>query len=200
MPMANNEKIKLYIVVALACVALIVAYFRFFNQKNGPSAIITKPSEKGMTIKIEPHKKSDQWSSKQPAEKIVTYKIEPYKKTIQRIPKQPAANRQSVLVTDIRDIFKPPPIPPEPERQVDAGNRGLAASKEAAPKEIPLELGGTIIGGKTPMAIINEKFVRLGEKIDIYRVVRIDPNEVVLKAGSHQRILKVLKPEEHLGQ
>ncbi len=50
------------------------------------------------------------------------------------------------------------------------------------------------------MAIINDNFIRLGEKIDIFRVVRIEANRVVLKAGDHVRTLTVLKPDELLNQ
>ena len=42
------------------------------------------------------------------------------------------------------------------------------------------------------MAIINDKFVRLGEEIEKFRVVRISSNEVVLRAGELQRIIQVM--------
>ena len=46
------------------------------------------------------------------------------------------------------------------------------------------------------MAIINDKFVQTGEKIGGYKVVRITPNTVYLRAGRHQKVIKVLTPAE----
>jgi hypothetical protein len=59
-----------------------------------------------------------------------------------------------------------------------------------------LELKGTIIGGKAPMAVINDKFVRMGEKIGEYKIVKIDPNEVVLRSGSQEKVLQVIAPAD----
>ncbi len=47
------------------------------------------------------------------------------------------------------------------------------------------------------MAIINNKFVRIGEKIGEYKIVSIDPNEVLLKSGRHEKVLKVLTPSDN---
>lgn len=174
----KNEKLKRYLVVALACVAVIVAYFSFFHQRGEQTAIVTEP----------------------PAETATSHKIKTYKIDPQRIAKQPAMKQRQFLVTDIRDIFEPPPIPQGLKQRVKARERRLAASKEMVTAEIALELNGTIIGGNKSMAIINKKFFRLGEKVENYRVIRIAANEVVLKAGAHQRILRVLKTEDHLGQ
>lgn len=84
----------------------------------------------------------------------------------------------------IRDIFAAPATPeseteiPEPE-----------PSKQAQ----SLELKGTILGGEKAMAIINDKFVRTGDCIGEYRVVRIAKDEVLLSSDTHKMILKVLK-------
>jgi len=46
------------------------------------------------------------------------------------------------------------------------------------------------------MAIINDKFVQMGEKIGGYQIVRIDPNEVLLRSDSHEKVLQVLTPSD----
>jgi hypothetical protein len=185
MPMATKETIKLYLVVSLAVVALVVAYFRFFYEKEEPvtqaaasrneTAIASSPVVTGKVYKIGTTKKRPEVRTRKTQEK----------------------QRLSFLV-EIKDIFEPPPIPSEAIQVVVPAGRVQRAPKKTAPEDIPLVLSGTLIGGKKPMAVINEKFIRLGEKIDIFRVVRIEVNRVVLKAGDHVRILTVLKPEEHL--
>ena len=72
----------------------------------------------------------------------------------------------------------------------------IDTAKQTPALAVTLELKGTILGGKNPMAIINDKFVRTGEKIGGYKVVRITPNTVYLRAGSHQKVIKVLTPAE----
>jgi hypothetical protein len=47
-----------------------------------------------------------------------------------------------------------------------------------------LKLRGVIVGGNNSIAIINDKFVRIGEQIDGYKVVRIAAKEVLLKSGN----------------
>ena len=69
---------------------------------------------------------------------------------------------------------------------------------ETSPAPIgSLELKGTIIGGKEPMAVINDKFVRMGEKIGEYQIVKIYPNEVVLRSGSDEMALQVLTHQDN---
>jgi hypothetical protein len=40
-----------------------------------------------------------------------------------------------------------------------------------------------VAGGENPLALINDTFVRTGDSIDGYRVVRIDKKEVFLDSG-----------------
>ncbi len=183
--MPAKETIKLYSVVALALVALVVAYFQFFNKKEEPVVPVAAPKEQPIATATA--------SSK-------SYKVGTVTKRPEDSPRQTREKRPRPPLTDIRDIFKPPPIPPEAIQAAVTASRAQRAPKKPEPDEIPLELKGTLIGGKKPMAIINEKFIRLGEKIEIFRVVRIEANRVVLKAGDHVRTLTVLKPEELLNQ
>jgi hypothetical protein len=191
--MPAKETIKLYMVVALAFLALVVAYFQFFSKKEEPAPQVAAPKE--------------QTQRQQKATATATAGGKSYKiRTLEKISEISTGKTREkwrpslVNLTDIRDIFEPPPIPPEAIEAAVAVRRAQRVPKEPKPDEISLELKGTIIGGKKPMAIINEKFIRLGEKIDIFRVVRIEANRVVLKAGDHVRTLTVLKPDELLKQ
>lgn len=166
----KNEKIKLYIVIGLAIVAAIVAYFRFVYTKTGADADIAGHA---------------------PGE--VKFVVPPIKKT--KPGRQPQTRKMPVntpFCMAIRDIFMPAPLPVEP-KPIDP----IITPVEPSPAPIGvLELKGTIIGGKAPMAVINNKFVRMGEKIDAYQIVKIDSNEVILRSGSDEIALHVLTPGE----
>ena len=96
--------------------------------------------------------------------------------------KQPKPDRSDFLQSAVRDIFAEP-ADPEPEKN---------KSKEK-PKPPPMSLKGTIVGGKTPIAIINGRFARVGDRIGDYQVTQITKDEVRLISGSHEIVLKVLK-------
>jgi hypothetical protein len=51
---------------------------------------------------------------------------------------------------------------------------------------------GVIVGGGDPIAIINGQFVRTGERIGKYKVVRIGEKEVFLRSGNKMAELKLL--------
>jgi type II secretory pathway component PulC len=84
----------------------------------------------------------------------------------------------------LRDIFapvKPPPseIPP--------------VAVAVPPKPLPpLQLTGTIIGGKRPLAIINGRFLRQGERIDGFEVVSIAGDQVILSGEGRKVRLNTL--------
>jgi len=189
--MAQNEKVKLYMVLGLAVVAMVVAYFQFFNPKDEEAMVINEPA----VVSIKPAV-----ASSKPVAKSMSYKIEPQEEIQQQISGHPGEQKRLFLLTDMRDVFEAPPIPPELKRKAMAEGRDKTVSTKVIPEDIPLTLSGTIVGGSKPMAIINETFVKLGEKIDIFKVVRIEVNKVVLKSGAHERILTVLKPDELLEQ
>jgi hypothetical protein len=162
----KSEKLKLYIVIGLACVAAIVAYFRFVHKKNGAESDIAIHPPKEVKFDV-----------------TQIQKIKPKKR-----PLEPRLPVNESLSMNIRDIFTPVQLPTEsdPLMQVETSPAPIGV----------LELKGTIIGGKEPMAVINDKFVRMGEKIGEYQIVKIDPNEVLLRSGSHEMALQVLTPQD----
>ncbi len=58
-----------------------------------------------------------------------------------------------------------------------------------------LELTGTIVGGENPIAIINDQFVKVGDFIDEYKLVRIEKKEVILDIDDRTVKVEMLKNE-----
>ena len=59
-----------------------------------------------------------------------------------------------------------------------------------------LELSGTVLGGNTALAIINDQFIRQGQTIGGYRVAKIMPDRVHLIFGEHEKILDVMPQDK----
>lgn len=183
MPTERSEKIKLYLVIALAVAAVILAYFRFIHKKNDTGVNTTSPPSAELKFDIQ---------------QIVRPKA--------RRRQAPRLPLHEPLSGDIRDIFAPvkPAIEPKPPIQtkqapalvntVKQAPAPIDTAKQTPALAVTLELKGTILGGNKPIAIINGKFVRTGEKIGGYEVVRITPNTAYLRAGRHQKVIKVLTP------
>jgi hypothetical protein len=96
------------------------------------------------------------------------------------LPLQPAGN--------IRDLFAPAgPMPHQP----------LAHASAAAtqPTEA-LTLNGTVTGGDTAMAIINNRFIRQGQTVGGFRVEKITHDRVYLLSGDHRKVLDVMPLEK----
>jgi hypothetical protein len=162
----KSEKIKLYVVIGLVFVAAVVAYFRFVHKKNGADVDMAGHSPNEVNFDVSQIEK-----------------IKP-----KRRPREPGSPVNASLRLTIRDIFTPVELPTESDPLMHV---------ETSPAPIGvLELKGTIIGGKEPMAVINDKFVRMGEKIGEYQIVKIDPNEVVLRSDSDEMALQVLTPQD----
>ena len=168
MPYKVGERVKQYLVVALALLAVVIAYFRFVHDGTKPSEKIGSPPPKVVASKTYAIKKQ----RPQSIEKTV-YALNKYKRT------------------EIKDIFMPPTFP-EPAQ---ASARASAEVVEPRPEPtVTLELKGTIIGNSQPMAIINDKFVRIGEKVGDYEVVDITENTAYLKSGAHKKRIQMLTP------
>ena len=163
----KSEKVKLYIIIGLLVVAAIVAYFRFVHKKNGADADIASHPPKEVKFDVSQ-----------------IQKIKP-----KRRPQEPRLPVNEFLSMSIRDIFTPVQLPTEsdPLMQVEISPAPIGV----------LELKGTIISGNESMAVINDKFVRMGEKIGEYEIVKIDPNEVLLRSGSHEMALQVLTSQDN---
>jgi len=59
----------------------------------------------------------------------------------------------------------------------------------------PLKLKGTIVEDDRSIAIVNDKYLRIGDLIDGFEVVWIGKKEVLLDSGQRQMVLEILKNE-----
>ncbi len=76
-------------------------------------------------------------------------------------------------------------------------SREPSAFRPEPPKPLPsLTLTGTITGGRSTLAFINGRTLRLGEKIEGFRVISITRNQVSLEGGGRMVILNVLEVRE----
>ncbi|MDF1590181.1 MAG: hypothetical protein P1P89_01600 [Desulfobacterales bacterium] len=173
----NSEKIKLYLVIALALVAAVVAYFRFIHKRTEPvtpATVAGTPSPQ------------------------TQFDLDPAKTAQSQRPRVSRPALTEPLRMDIRDIFAPLRMPPKPKPVVQPKPQVLSKPMEKAPVVAPpapplnVELKGTVVGGNEPLAIINDKFVRLGEKVGDYQVVGITPSAVYLESGKHRKVLQVI--------
>ena len=86
----------------------------------------------------------------------------------------------------IRDIFSPLNSPKKAAGQDRKQRLGPGAS---------LKLAGTIIGGKRPIAIINDRFVRPGDWIGEFEVISIGKEGVQLDSGDKKIALEIMTNE-----
>ena len=165
----KKEQIKLYITLGLGLLLMISAYFRIIRPKTKGTANATVSTPKISAPAATPVQ-------------IPTVQLDaPTKKEKTK----KSRNKFSVMSSMVRDIFAEPKEPvPDKEEEKEA---------EKKPPPPPTSLKGTIIGGKKPIAIINGRFVHIGDRVGEYRVVRIDKNEVLLSSGGHVIVLEVLK-------
>jgi len=164
--MATNRSDKVKLYVIIG-LAFVAAFVAYFR-------FLHKGNETGTDI-----------VSSHPEEtKLDVSQIQKTKPMGAKVPRLTVADSAS---THIRDIFAPVQLPTDSEALI-------RAEQTPGPSGV-FELKGTIISGKIPMAIINDKFVRMGERIGEYEIVRINPNEVLLRSGSQEKVLQVLTPE-----
>ncbi len=156
----KGDKVKLFVVVALAIFAMVFAYFRFFYEKSPGIAIPGSATSPIVNLEVP---KIDYPSSGQ----------EQSHRTLEN----------SSQYAKIRDIFSPLKL-----LDKDKGKEKPVA------KPVPaFNLSGTILGGGSSVAIINSKFLRMGDQINGFRVTEISKNQVRLRLGDKEIVLEVLK-------
>ncbi|MBW1697208.1 MAG: hypothetical protein JRH18_02810 [Deltaproteobacteria bacterium] len=163
----RGEQFKLYLLIGFSMILLISGYFRLINKKSNAGAKTTIPL---------PNKTPTDSSGINM--QILDKKI-------------PSDHRNWMkktspghLQTVVRDIFSVPQ---------DLVSKAEKKAEEPPPPPPPMKLKGTIIGGKRPIAIINDRFVHLGDQVAGYRIIRIEKDEVELRSGKQHIVLKVLK-------
>jgi hypothetical protein len=156
MPADKSNQIKTYVVIGLSVVFLLVGYFTFVHKKV--------PHNAGPTFST---------PSTAPIARLEVPKVEA--KTLPN-PEPAKVPVSEPLREDLTDIFAPLKSPVKKESQPEGPE---------PPKPVPsFKLLGTIVGGKRPIAIINDQFARTGDWIGEYRVISIGKKGVLLDSGT----------------
>ena len=159
-------------VIGLALLLVIVGYFRFIHKRKVTPAVSSIPSQAVLRLDMPQIKIPD---------------------------RQNARSRESLskesMRAPIRDIFAPLKLQTglkgQPTRQKPP--KALPAEVNSQPTGQKLKLKGTIAGGGKAIAIVNDQFVRTGDWIGEYKVVRIGKKRVLLDSGSAKIELEMMK-------
>ena len=163
----KSEKLKLYLVVGLAVVFLIMAYFQFFRPETD--------SEVSAALQEQPSAEKASMDIRQ----VIENKPQTGENRRTSVPKE--------IKTVVRDIFSPQATPKK---------RGsLTRERDDHDSGESLNLAGTIVGGEKPIAIINNQFFRTGDWIGEFKVVSIGKKDVVLDSGDQKMSLEIMKNE-----
>ncbi len=168
MPPDKREKIKFWIVIGLALIMVTVAYFQFWHKKGSaaPDKLAAAPSQTG-------HVATDTTSDRQSDERVYD---------------RPTA---VALPSVKRDIFRPVRIPSAVPSRTNK-NKPAKSKPTPVPK---FKLSGTIVSGGESIAIINDRFLRTGDSIAAFKVVRIETDKVHLVSGIKNIELKMIDNE-----
>lgn len=148
------EKIKLYVVIMLAIVLLISFYFRFIHAK------------------VTENRKTEPVTST--VQNIELPRVD--RETEEKGPvSEPVRRRLSQKV--IRDIFSPL------HSTEKAPESATTRDNDSSEKNLEVILRGTITGKDGAIAIINNKFVRQGDYVGVYRVAYIGEKHVLLESN-----------------
>jgi hypothetical protein len=169
MPSDKSEKIKFLIVIGLALIMVTVAYFRFWHKKGVAASdrLAAAPSQTGQ---VTPEKTIDRQSD-------------------ERVYDRPPA---VALPSVKRDIFRPVKVPPAVTRR-SRKNKPVKSKPAPVPS---FKLGGTIVSQGESIAIINDRFLRTGDSIAAFKVVRIEEDRVQLVSGGKKVELKMINNDE----
>ena len=151
----DSERIKIYIVIGLSVVLVTMAYFRFFHKKPKPSRSVAPATVTAPETQFE--------------------LLQPEEVSLKNTQPRDSVVRESKRAV-IRDIFAPLKSLPRASR---LAKKGASSNRGGS-----LRLKGVIIGGKHPIAIINDKLVRKGERIGDYTVVRVEKKQVYLRSAN----------------
>ena len=163
MPREKSGRVKIYVACVLALALAVMGYFQFFHGRARAHSDRLPPPLK-LTDFTVPEVKTE--NSQERA----------------RGHKWPVKESMYVVT---RDIFAPAALPPRAATQ-SSGQGAL----EPAPT---LRLRGVIVGGGSSIAIINDQFLRTGDRIGSYRVVRIAEKEVLLSSARKTLRLQLVK-------
>jgi hypothetical protein len=186
MAASKAEKIKISIVILLSVVLLVLAYFRFTPSAPKPASNSDTTSHLEKTppdVDITMDSSNPEVSSAIPetGHDSVTQK----ENLDHRAPSH-EWSLDSDAFSQIRDLFSPLKHLKKDKPQQPQGPHETFLLES-------LDLKGTIFGGEKPIAIINDQFVRPGDRIGGYQIVKIAKDVVILDAGGKKTTLEILK-------
>ena len=152
----STGRIKIYLIVGLALVLAALVY-RYLHARAAQNRSIAPPPATATVSEV--------------PELPDLYPERQRKTQVER------SNIRELRRLFVRDIFAPGRSLPKARRPT---KKGGPVQRQVT----SLKLRGVIVGGQHSIAIINDKFVRTGERINGYRVVRIAEKEVWLKSGN----------------
>jgi len=166
MPTDKSEKIKFMIVIGLSIVLVTMAYFRFWHKKSNAAP------DKLSAVSSQPE---------QPAPHIAADgQVDEQVHDGSPVVALPAVNR---------DIFRPvnrPTLVAKRPKKI----------KSVKPAPVPnFKLGGTVVSEDDSIAIINDRFLRTGDTIAAFKVVRIEKDKVQLVSGLKTIEVKMINNE-----
>jgi len=166
MPKKKSERIKLYLFIGLTVIFVISGYFRFIHKKtkSAPDQAVT-------------------------AKPLARVDVPQTEISRPETTKGFAWPEKGSLRTDIRDIFTLQALPPWADNssgEHKIRRTGQSLAKKSTKPPLVLKLCGMIVGGRKPVAIINDQFLRKGERIGDYRVIWISKNAVMLDSGKEK--------------
>ena len=174
MAATKREKIKLMIVIGLSVVLVIIAYFRFMPPQESSAVAAPTASVSHPQIAAIP-------------------KVE-----IKNRPIDPEPTSSDFIMPQFvkRDIFTPIHIPlPEKVEKKQAEQKPSRKPPPEPTSRPDFKLGGTIVGGDKPIAIINNQFVHAGDSISGFKVVRIGKFGVQLASKNTTIRLEMIENE-----
>ena len=169
----KREKIKLMMVIGLSVVFVAIAYFRFMPRK-GSSAVAASAAFVA-------------------APQMAMPRVEIKNRQI-----APAPRSTDVVMRRFvkRDIFAPLKIPFPENAEKNPSEQNTAMKPPPEPTSRPsFKLGGTIVGGDKPIAIINNQFVHTGDSVSGFKVVRIGKFGVQLASKNRTIRLEMIENE-----
>ena len=155
-PDKSAGRIKIYLIVGLALVLAALVY-RYLHARAARMRSIAPPPATAALSEIPTP--TDLYPTRQQKTQVE------------------GSNIRELRRLFVRDIFAP-------AKSLSRAQRPTKRGRSAQRQGTSLKLKGVIVGGNNSIAIINDKFVRTGERINGYKVVRIAEKEVWLKSGN----------------
>ncbi len=162
MQKGKSELPKVYLILVLGLVLCVVSYFRLFHKGSAVTTDAGSPTTLATVPSI-----------------ATPVGVHPQQTNAQE------PERQEFAGGVVRDIF-------EPGKSVVTADARLKTPDDTRPREMAPVLSGLVYSANNPIAVINGQFLRPGDQIAGYKIVRIGPKEVVMRGEDREIVLRVV--------